>query len=1643
MNGVTRTQLKNVFAELREGRLEGAAAEPQSETRFKSKIGRVEHNLQTRLDRRGTWGKIGGSIATVIGYATLTLPIYWAIKGKYTQYVNPVTINGDRDPEDPFISQVTKSQWKSLSRFSKGSEETHLDPAKDRILRSSAMKLINNREDAQGLRALLAQCTTRQLCQLARGIGKEETVKVPVEPAASEAIPDAAAGGGEREMVDKLSWSPAVFEKLRMIQRDMKTPLLDEPILQTFANYEAHRDEALNRVQFHQPDQVNPVGEVEHQEAPGQAAALVPDFRVPMQAPELKSLRALGAELVLPTNLARAAPLLQGGDKGVAALRQVLLEHKEALALLCARPDGGAAAELPEGLGAALRQALALPGPLDTDPPPTPAQWQEHLASVQLAIEGLDNHQEQQLRQAVNEVVDQFDFSPYSRQLQSIETGMRGPVKAFFTEVFSRYFSEQPQEDRRNMVASLLRQSVPGDSPEHRLVAVLKGAGPFMHKVLQLFCDKVPDESTKAALSSVKTGLTPIDRELKRAMLDRIVQDSKGGIEALSEVRTLGAASVGEALLAKVKVPPGADGQAVDKSVVIKLLRPGIVERAQRERVFFAEAASHHRGMGQTFAGMADQIEAEMNLQTEAKNVQRGQVYNGQAANLEAMKLSELVPAQHDYMVVEQASGSALQHYIDMCEKTARGERSIPAAEALAYGQKAAQQLAELGRVWMSQALTGDGFFHGDLHAGNVMFQGGSGLLTVIDFGNAAAIDPKQRQTLVRLGMTLQQGHPRLFEKEFRRLLGPQAESRSWEWKGKLVEQIRSVMRDGTLEIPEKLAKILEFYNGLGIEVPAIVSNFSRSMLMLQETLGRLNAANRSNYARNDPANAELFQRRDAIRAQLDADLTQPAKVSLQHQLDAIDKRLADFGPEPVSLRDAFTQAIRPHALKLAWRAGLGFSARVAKKGVEELDAKGLRILELQKKIEDVNIAIEACEKADDFRRVLTSQREDLQKELDGLQAQGQQPAGAAPSDARLGQYQSQAQALGDKLVPLRQPGAASGERRAAILELIQLRQALKKDYPNLSTFEMKQSATRLQFAAEADIEALIQVECQDLDEAMDKATQDRLGGEGSALKVLQSLKSLHDEVTSLGQLKDQTDYPIAAQTLVSALDNKAKQLEKEFIQIQITRKISPQGALRQAGAPNKLVGAQDIAQSQGLLAELTRERRRGLLAGHAQALSMAQGPKRWDEQTAAIEAMVESVLAQIEQRHSESQAELERVCEGLRPDMDDEESLRRLDEAKAAWIKDLNSDRDGLRASVRELAHDRLGPPQPALSEHLARAQWADAAPLLSAQQPTPGDLAELALALKLNTQADELARFMHATVPNEPRSRVEFLTQVWPRDAQASAPSGPYLACMTALEQLDEGASKPMLGALVRAAGQHNPGTPTLAGGADGQVLRLDDGKNTQSLGSARQAMVTVASPKVELQSADLSQSVLHIEYRREHIDNGYKSPQAWTPSLAGARLDGARIVLDLSDLPTRVRTNNQRVELAFNPSNNVLRLFGFANSLADWELDKQNEYIKDNPDFDFESDEFPEAVRQEIAAGPPVQPGLYSILSSIPTDYPQQRKEVACQLLDLALQVPSGTMESERLLERSPLFQVIRQDAALMEDADVAQRMRRLGA
>lgn len=370
-------------------------------------------------------------------------------------------------------------------------------------------------------------------------------------------------------------------------------------------------------------------------------------------------------------------------------------------------------------------------------------------------------------------------------------------------------------------------------------------------------------------------------------------------ISGITFKSSLGAASVGETYLVDLTYKNSDE----PVSAVIKLLRPGIAERAIREREVLSDIALlkndddtlKHPGQKQTFAGIANQIDTELSLTREYDNVLAGQkYYANQHVGVEPVKLVAGVPRNRDALALELAPGKTLTDRLNQVRSysydTDKPFDHPEDFDPLTDTPKLGDQLRNTLSTWLFASLIDNGqredgntqgasgFYHGDLHGGNILYKGPSaneniddkGTLTLIDFGNAAHFPNASRKQLISLlsapaNPLVDNGNAAATA--FDNLLSAETLTNVWnkpvggEYGDKTARQVfinnvnqAVATADGSSVDPFQFLQIvLDTANALNIERPAIVSNFARSLTLIAQQLGDFEEAHRQaihNYAR-------------------------------------------------------------------------------------------------------------------------------------------------------------------------------------------------------------------------------------------------------------------------------------------------------------------------------------------------------------------------------------------------------------------------------------------------------------------------------------------------------------------------------------------------------------------------------------------------------------------------------------------------------------------------------------------------------------------------------------------------------------------------------------------------------------------------
>lgn len=296
---------------------------------------------------------------------------------------------------------------------------------------------------------------------------------------------------------------------------------------------------------------------------------------------------------------------------------------------------------------------------------------------------------------------------------------VRGPVR-IIRAVFERRTGPAGEEEAAN-----------------RLSAAVADLGPSYIKLGQFLATR-PDivgASRARALARLQDRLPPFSREEARAALrESFGEEAEALFGELDEA--VAAASIAQVHKARL---PGEDGGP--RMVAVKILRPGIEQRFARDlRAFYfaARLADRHQPAMRRLRPLAmvdtlaQSIAIEMDLRMEAAAISE---IAENSANDEGFR----VPAV-DW--TRSARRVLTTEWVD----------GIPLSDTDALAT-AGHDLKRLARIVIQTFLRHamrDGFFHADMHPGN-LFVDATGDLVAVDFGITGRIGPKEQRFLAEI----------------------------------------------------------------------------------------------------------------------------------------------------------------------------------------------------------------------------------------------------------------------------------------------------------------------------------------------------------------------------------------------------------------------------------------------------------------------------------------------------------------------------------------------------------------------------------------------------------------------------------------------------------------------------------------------------------------------------------------------------------------------------------------------------------------------------------------------------------------------------------------------------------------------------
>ena len=269
-----------------------------------------------------------------------------------------------------------------------------------------------------------------------------------------------------------------------------------------------------------------------------------------------------------------------------------------------------------------------------------------------------------------------------------------------------------------------------------RLSAALTRLGPSYVKVGQFLATRPDIVGVKAArdLESLQDRMPPFPREeavrtVEKALgkpLDTLFLDFSGPVAA---------ASIAQVHQARIQTPEG------EETVAVKVVRPGVRERFARDLQAMRFAARWAERLGpdaqrlrpqEVVETLARSVAIEMDLRLEAAAVS---------------ELAENVREDPDFRVPRPA-----------WDLTARDVLTTEWIDAIRLSDIAALEAAGHDRVTLARTLIQsflkhairDGYFHADMHPGN-LFVDADGRLVAVDFGIMGRLGMKERRFLAEI----------------------------------------------------------------------------------------------------------------------------------------------------------------------------------------------------------------------------------------------------------------------------------------------------------------------------------------------------------------------------------------------------------------------------------------------------------------------------------------------------------------------------------------------------------------------------------------------------------------------------------------------------------------------------------------------------------------------------------------------------------------------------------------------------------------------------------------------------------------------------------------------------------------------------
>jgi ubiquinone biosynthesis protein len=401
-------------------------------------------------------------------------------------------------------------------------------------------------------------------------------------------------------------------------------------------------------------------------------------------------------------------------------------------------------------------------------------------------------------KQELKEFITDYIEQKVNQMIQKLNQN-ENPQTLIIGKLLKAYYAKLPQNQKIEIIYQLSKISI-NSNPMDVFLVMIQNSGPQIQKLIQIMgrSSNIPPEF-QDVFQKLESQVKPVPWHEVKSLIES--EGLKISDFDYLEHKPLGVGTMAQTHRAQMK-----DDHGIRQNLVIRFLKPGIAELLKMDhdilKIIAKDIDADPELKKYSLPSLADLVD-DLNLSVvEELNLERTIIDQNGARKIYSK--SEIISFNKQKNILQ----------LNVPKTHSIGKNKKLMVQELVFGQKPSKELVQykelypdLYRVvaektaefWLSEAFFKSGFFHADLHQGNLMLHvtGPVILAHILDFGMTGRLSQNQRDNAILLGLGIKLNHAELIVKHLTQLT--KSQSTSFSFRDNVLKRVRQIK---TKEIP-------------------------------------------------------------------------------------------------------------------------------------------------------------------------------------------------------------------------------------------------------------------------------------------------------------------------------------------------------------------------------------------------------------------------------------------------------------------------------------------------------------------------------------------------------------------------------------------------------------------------------------------------------------------------------------------------------------------------------------------------------------------------------------------------------------------------------------------------------------------------